>query len=212
MKTVSIIDEDGIYRETTQGLAPLNNFGKAAPRGTISKWPREKRAAFERELTAGIKSMAQIAEKYGISPSLAYDWKRAVLKPALVAAAQVEDIERQGNARQYLNWLGEVTRTAITEMTEGKVVTDAEGNETVEMGDPKRHGTVASLIGQGLNHVKMLGELTGEFREAEAAAGVSNQPTIIRVITMPKSTDQVGVEVTMPQQRPPLTLTPVIEE
>ncbi len=210
MEKVAAIDAQGVYREAKKGLMSAK-FGATGPKGTISKWSAVKRRSFEREILGAQESITAIAAKYEVSKQQAYDWKRRVLVPAVSAAQQVRQIESMNTAREYLDWVGTEIQDSIGAVKRGKVVTDEDGNQSLEMADPKRHGTAASLFGQALNHVKMLGELTGEFRAAEEAQGNSAQPTIIRVITMPKSTDQVGVEVTIPQPRQPLTLNPVVE-
>lgn len=209
------LDPGGIYRErlSKKSLAPRGDFATRRAKGKIASWNVTVRSNFERELLARQKSIRQIAEEYGISEQTAHNWKQKVLTPAIRAAQQQDDIVQAGEARTYLGWLLGKNRDSINDLTEGQQVTDPETGETKTVkGDPRVHGTVAQQLGQGANLVKLVGELTGEFAEAEAIHGQPKEQTVIRVISLPKCGETFGVEVSTTKPAPPIKLQPVSEE
>jgi hypothetical protein len=175
------LDNEGFFHAKSQKtLSPRTVMTPL--RSKIARWPAVKRVAFERELIAQQLSIEKIAKKYGVAYQTAINWKLRVLKPAMAAAAQQQDIEERGMARQYLDWLLETNKSSITDLKENKA-------------SPKVHGTIAQQLGQGASLVRMLGDLTGEFAEAESVREKDKPPAIIRCIVLPKIGEAISMDV-----------------
>lgn len=197
-----MIGQDGLFRAETKKTLVSKRLRVAHGKnpGIISKWPISKRSAFEREILARRKSQQEIADEYGVNVNTVANHKKRTLMPAVIAAQQQDNIDQCGQARQYLNWLFEESRDSIEHLKYGKEVLNSEtglpeidpetGHEKRQFADPKVHGTVAQLIGQGRAVVERIGEVTGEFKTQSA-----NVPQIVRVITIPKIGEIMDVQI-----------------
>lgn len=182
---------DTTNRLAERGIRRLRKLPKATGHSIVAKWPKEKRIALEREIVAQRISMKEIAAKFGVQPRVVERWKYNVLRPALEAARQTDNIEKSNEAKQHLDWLMAEAKDTITQVKSSKL-------------DSSQTGTVATLLGVGLQLVQKIGEITRELAApGQVPVSASGEQTI-RAIIIPKIGDNVGIEMTSTKRIAPV--------
>ena len=131
---------------------------------------RDKLIAVQESNEPGM-TVSYVARKYGISPSLLFNWRRRMAQGGKQAIEADDDVVAVGEVRELKRRIRELERVLGKKTLENEILRDA-----VELAHQK-NDLAASLVAKGRHSMKAISEVLGVSRSnlSERVKGVSKK-------------------------------------